>query len=90
MTRQDIHDRLTAAIQDEPRIFLTKAAQSLSEGDRLAEDAGFDSVGLLYLVLALEDAFDLEVDDAEEVAEHFKTWGELLSFVETRLGAERP
>jgi acyl carrier protein len=82
MTRQDIHDRLVAAIQAEPRIFLTKDAGLLSDADRLGEDAGFDSVGLLYLVMAIEDLFDVAVDDAEAIAEHFGTWGDVLSFVE--------
>jgi acyl carrier protein len=82
MTRQDIHARLIAAIKDEPRIFLTKDATLLTDADRLGEDAGFDSVGLLYLVMALEDLFDLDINDAEAIAEHFGTWGDVLSFVE--------
>jgi acyl carrier protein len=35
--------------------------------------------------MALEDVFSLEVDDAEAVAEHFRTWGDLLSYVEAGL-----
>jgi acyl carrier protein len=82
MSRQDIHTKLIAAIQAEPRIFLAKDAQTLADADRLGEDAGFDSVGLLYLVMALEDSFDLEIDDAEAIAERFRTWGDVLDFVE--------
>jgi acyl carrier protein len=73
------------AIVNEPRIFIAKAAETLGDGDRLAEDAGFDSVGLLYLVMALEDCFGLEIDDAEAVSENFRTWGELLDYVEAGL-----
>ena len=85
MTRQEIQTKLVEAIQAEPRIFLAKDATALSEGDRLGEDAGFDSVGLLYLVMALEDAFDLAIDDAEAVSEHFRTWGDLLNYVEAAI-----
>lgn len=85
MTRSEIDQKLKAAVADEPRIFIAKGLDAVGEGDRLREDVGLDSVGLLYLVLAVEDAFDLEVGDAEEVAEHFTTWGELLAFVEARL-----
>jgi acyl carrier protein len=82
MTRTEIQDALVGAIRAEKRIFLQKDAVALKESDRLAEDAGFDSVGLLYLVMAIEDAFDVEVDDAEAIAEHFRTWGDVLSYVE--------
>ena len=85
ITRQAIHDKLVAAIQAEPRIFISKDAGSLQDADRLGEDAGFDSVGLLYLVMALEDAFDLAIDDAEAVSEHFRTWGDLLNYVEAAI-----
>lgn len=84
-TRDEIRTKLIAAIKDEPRIFIAKDAEALADGDRLNEDAGFDSVGLLYLVMALEDQFDLEVDDAEAVSENFRTWGDVLSFVEAGL-----
>jgi acyl carrier protein len=85
MTRQDIQLKLIAAIQAEPRIFLAKDAATLVDADRLGEDAGFDSVGLLYLVMALEDQFDLDIDDAEAIAEHFQTWGDMLDYVEAQL-----
>lgn len=81
ITRQAIHDKLVAAIQAEPRIFIAKDAPALQDADRLGEDAGFDSVGLLYLVMAIEDGFDVAIDDAEAIAERFRTWGDVLDFV---------
>jgi acyl carrier protein len=83
MSRDEIRTALVGAIKAEPRIFMQKDAEALQDGDRLAEDAGFDSVGLLYLVMAIEDAFDVDVDDAEALTEHFRTWGDVLSYVES-------
>jgi acyl carrier protein len=83
--RDELAGKLMGAIEAEPRIFLAKSIREAQDAHRLREDLGLDSVGLLYLVLAIEDAFDLAVDDAEEVAEHFRTWGDLLDFIEARL-----
>jgi acyl carrier protein len=85
MTADELRDKLVSAIRNEPRIFLAKDLAGAMAGDRLREDLGLDSVGLLYLVLAIEDAFDVEVDDAEQLAECFSTWGELLRFIEERV-----
>lgn len=82
MSREDIASKLKEAIARESRIFVVKELGAIQEGDRLREDVGLDSVGLLYLVLAVEEAFDLTVEDAEEVAEHFATWGELIDYIE--------
>jgi acyl carrier protein len=81
MSRAELEQRLVAAIAAEPKIFMTRAAAA--DADRLGADLGLDSVGLLYLVMALEDAFDLEIDDAEGLAERFATWGQVLDFLET-------
>ena len=80
MSRQELATRLVAAVQAEPRIFMTRAAAS--DGDRLGQDLGLDSVGLLYLVMAMEEAFGLSIDDAEDVAERFATWGQVLDYLE--------
>ena len=85
MTRGEIRGRLVAAVEAERRIFLTRPLAAAAETDRLGADLGLDSVGLLYLVLAMEDAFGLEVDDAEDLAERFATWGQVLDHVEGAL-----
>ena len=85
MSREENERRLKEAIARESRIFVVKDLESVQEADRLREDVGLDSIGLLYLVLAVEEAFELTVDDAEEVAEHFQTWGDLLSFIEAQV-----
>jgi acyl carrier protein len=85
VTRQELAQRLDAAIQAELRIFMTRGAAA--DSDRLGQDLGLDSVGLLYLVMAMEEAFGLEIDDAEDVAERFATWGQVLDFLEAACGS---
>lgn len=43
-----------------------------------------DSVGVMSVVTAIEDHFDVEVDDSEISTEVFKTLGSLVAFVEQK------
>jgi len=45
-----------------------------------------DSFGVVALVGALEDRFDITIDDEEFGAELFETVGTLCAFVEEKLG----
>lgn len=82
--REDLQAKLIRAIEGEPRIFLGRPLAEARPEHKLRDDLGIDSVGLLYLVLIIEDQFMVEVDDAEALAENFRTWGELLDFLEAR------
>ncbi len=44
-----------------------------------------DSLGVLELVAALEDRFDITIDDDEFGAELFETVGTLSEFIDTKL-----
>jgi acyl carrier protein len=44
-----------------------------------------DSVGLLQLVAFLEEEFDIEIDDAEIVPEHFSTISSIQDLVRKRV-----
>lgn len=46
-----------------------------------------DSLGVLQLVTAIEDRFEITIDDDEFEAELFETLGSLTAFVETKLAA---
>ena len=81
MNRDEIQSKLKEAVLAETRIFLPRGLGAVTDSDRLREDVGLDSVGLLYLVLAIEETFNLEIDDAEGLAERFATWGELVNYV---------
>lgn len=47
----------------------------------------FDSMGLVTVVLALEERFDIAIDDDEIDAETFETFGSLTRFIEGKLAA---
>ena len=50
---------------------------------RLAEDLGADSLDVVELIMALEEAFDIEIEDGE--AEKLKTVGDLIQCVQAHL-----
>jgi acyl carrier protein len=43
-----------------------------------------DSLGLLQLVAFLEEQYEVEIDDADMVAEHFRTPAEIARFVQSK------
>lgn len=62
------------------------------EGETVDEETGLfgrgiglDSIETLRIVLALEERFDLAIEDDALDAEHFRTVGSLVGFVEGQL-----
>jgi acyl carrier protein len=53
----------------------------------LGQGIGLDSVEVLQLVSAIEEAYGLTIDDDELQREHFATLGTVVSFVRERLPA---
>lgn len=49
----------------------------------LEEDLGADSLAAMELVMALEEAFEVEIDDTE--LDQFKTVGDLADYIENKL-----
>lgn len=48
----------------------------------LAADLGADSLDAVELIMAIEDEFDITVDD--EAAQAFKTVGEIAAYIENK------
>ena len=48
----------------------------------LASDLGADSLDAVELIMAIEDEFDITIDD--EVAQSFKTIKEIVDFIESK------
>lgn len=48
----------------------------------LAADLGADSLDAVELIMAIEDEFDITVDD--ETAQSFKTVGQIADFIESK------
>jgi acyl carrier protein len=53
----------------------------------LGQGIGLDSVEVLQLVSAIEERYDLTIDDDELQREHFATLGTVVTFVAERLPA---
>ena len=54
-----IFDKVAEVIKDEFGV------DDVSMGTVIREDLGADSIGLVELVMALEDEFDIEIDDSK-------------------------
>ena len=48
-------------------------------------DLGADSLDAVELIMAIEEAFDIEIPD--DAAEHIQTVGDAVKFIQERLGA---
>ncbi|MDZ7829154.1 MAG: phosphopantetheine-binding protein [Halofilum sp. (in: g-proteobacteria)] len=65
-----------------------------SRAERLGRDSEllgsipeFDSMAVVSVITALEDEFDIEVDDDDISAETFETLGTLVDFVNAKVAA---
>lgn len=52
----------------------------------LIDDLGFDSVGIVNLIIELECEFDIEIDDQYLVLEKLSTYTGLIEIVHEKLG----
>lgn len=56
---------------------------NLSEQSRLVEDIGLSSVGILYIVIAIEEFFDIRFDDVGFA--DFKTISDVVDYIEKKV-----
>jgi acyl carrier protein len=78
MNRESVVTTLQAALSD----VMEREVGPLDESVRLAEDLHLDSTSMLELLMALEEAFELEVDPEDLNVEDFATLGTLADFVQ--------
>jgi len=84
MDRADIVARVTALLGRQ----LPESIDGREIDERtglLGQGIGLDSVEVLQLVGAIEEDFELTIDDEALVAEHFETIGTLVTFVSGQL-----
>ena len=55
---------------------------SLTEDTNLVSDIGLTSVGVLYIVIAIEEFFDIRFDDVGFA--DFKTIGDVINYIEKK------
>ena len=55
---------------------------SITEESNLVTDIGLSSVGILYIVIAIEEFFDIRFDDVGFA--DFKTLGDVIDYIEKK------
>jgi len=81
MDRAEIEAKMVDLLVDELGIDRDK----ISMDARFEEDLEVDSLGVVELLMALEDNFDVKIPDEE--AEQIATVGEAVDLVQQKLGA---
>lgn len=71
----DIRERVVKVVVEK----LTIKASELQDGSKFS-DLGADSLGLVDLLMGLEDEFELKIPD--EDAKHIATLGETIKYIE--------
>ena len=82
LSRSEILEKLQEimiAINDSER----EKLESTTEESRLIEDVGLNSVGMLYLVLVLEESFQIKFEDVGVAT--FDTIGKVIDYIEARM-----
>ncbi len=74
-----VFEKLQQIIVDELGV---EAAQVTLDAD-INDDLGADSLDAVELVMAIEDEFEIKVSD--EVAQSFKTVGQIVKFIESEM-----
>ncbi len=84
MTRAEIIEKLKEIIlqatgEDESSL------DSCNEASNLTTDLGMNSIGLLFVVIAIEETFDICFD--EDAVSDFKTVGDVVDYIESEVNA---
>lgn len=79
MDRNEVGERLRATLVSE----LGLDASKLSDDASFEEDLEVDSLGVVELLMALEDEFDVKIPDEE--AENIQTVGQAIDMVHGKL-----
>lgn len=79
LTRNDILEKLKDILLTMDPTKKEKI-DSVNEETRLVEDLGLTSVAMLYIVVAIEETFEIQFDDLG--IEDFKTIGNTIDYIE--------
>ena len=82
LSRNEIKEKLS----DVMKMVLSDAQPDLSardESSRLVEDLGLNSVGVLYIVIAIEEFFGIEFEDVG--FDDFKVIGDVVDYIEEHI-----
>ena len=79
----DVAGRIKEFIKEE--ILFEDASATLNDETPLLSGV-MDSLSLMQLVAFLEDEFDVEIDDADMTADHFRTVADIDKLVNQKVG----
>ncbi len=79
MSRTEIIEKLADILQ---MVMGSDTPASLDEDARLVEDLGMNSVGVLYIVVGIEEMFNIRFDDVGFA--DFKTIGAVIDYIEQK------
>ena len=83
MDKNEIETRLKAMIV--ARLFLQVKPEDILTDASLTDAYGVDSVSLLELVVGLEEAFGIQIEDGDFTISHFASVAALRDFVQARV-----
>ena len=79
MQHQDIFNKLVVIIVDQ----IAVEPEDITEDTSLRDDLEADSLDMLQIVTAIEDEFDIEVDDS--VFEDVQTIGDATDYIQSQI-----
>lgn len=83
MNRQEIKTKLAEIMKlAMPSLEITD--ETLNEDANLTADLGLSSVGVLYVVIGIEEMFGIRFDDVG--FSDFETLGDVITYVEKKVG----
>ena len=62
------------------------AIENCTEDSNLVTDLGLNSVGILYVVIAIEEFFSIQFDDVG--FNDFKVMGDVINYIEKKVAAK--
>lgn len=78
--RDKIRSRIEGVLSD---LELLEGKGQLDENTGLlGKGIGLDSIEIIQLVAALEEEFELTIDDNDLLPDHFQTLGDLINFLQ--------
>ncbi len=72
----EIHKKVIAIIAEQ----LAKPEDSITEGSNFVDDLGADSLDTVEIIMAIEEAFGLEIPESEQ--EKIHTVGDAIAYIE--------
>lgn len=86
MTRQEIKNKLAEIMKlAMPNAEITD--ETVKESVSLADDLGLSSVGVLYVVIGIEEMFGIRFDDVG--FSDFSTLGDVMDYIERKIAQKK-